>query len=385
LNVPVEVLAIMRERTGLDPDILGATFLERVWRRTLKSHASESACIKALAKNESSWTEMLDELVVPETWFFREEAAFAYLGNWLREYWQTSHTHSVFRALSLPCASGEEAYSIAITALESGLPAGRVQVDARDISPRAIAASQRGAYRGRSIRLIPRHAAEKYFKSAGEGLHTGEVLRTCTHFKASNVLHLNEGGAYPIVFCRNLLIYLSPEARQIALRNLQRAVAPEGVLFLGHGDCVAGLDELFERLPVDGAFAYRHRTTKPAPVVRERSRTRSRILPAVRMHSKTLRTVRPVRAVSQHDSLRRAQTLADEGSLDEARKQLIPLLKEHNEFADAWYLLGLVQSALGHTDEAELCYERTLALQPSHKEAVLHRALLGGERPGGAK
>lgn len=383
MNVPVEVLAIMRERTGLDPDILGAPFLERVWRRTLKSHSNETTCVKALAKNDAAWNEMLDELVVPETWFFREEAAFTYLGNWLREHWQPHHPHAVFRALSLPCASGEEAYSISITALESGLSANRVQVDARDISPRAIAAGQRGAYRGRSIRLIQPHAAEKYFKPAGEGLHTGEVLRMCTHFKTANVLHSNDG-AYPIVFCRNLLIYLAPEARHIALQNLKRAVAPDGVLFLGHADCIAGLDELFERLPVDGAFAYRHRTAKPVPVARERSRIRSRILPAVRTTGKTQRIAR---VCSPTEGLHRAQSLADAGALDEARKQLIRLLKEHSEFADAWYLLGLVQSALGHADEAELCYERTLALQPSHKEAVLHRALLdsGGGRSGGAK
>jgi chemotaxis protein methyltransferase WspC len=384
MSVPAALLALLRERTGLDPAVLGDALLERVWKRTLREQPDDASRLDLLARNGETWTALLDELVVPETWFFREERSFQYLQRWIRDTWMVEHPHALFNALSLPCATGEEAYSIAIVALNAGLHAAHVRVEARDISPRAIAAGLRAVYRERSVRHVARENAERFFTPAGDGLQVGELLRGCIHFQTGNVLNAAEHLAqFPVLFCRNLLIYLTPDARAAALETLSRLLAPGGVLFLGHADTVAGLETFFERLPEDGAFAYRRRAraqrlpTAPLPfaTIRPKSQLRKRPSPKTRLRSER----RAAQPDTSHEMVERARKLADGGELAAARALLIALLNKSDALADGWYLLGLVQSALGHPEEAALCYERTLALEPAHADASFHRALLSGE------
>lgn len=376
MKVPAELLALLRERTGLDPEILGAAVLDRVWSR--HNADGERAALDKLAAGGTAWIEFLDELVVPETWLFREERSFDVLRNWLRDEWLPRHPHTLFHALSLPCATGEEAYSIAATALEAGIAAGHVRVDAGDISRRAVAAGERGFYRGRSAQISKSRVAHRYFEDFDGGLRANDTLRACVTFRTANILNAGGyGSTYPVVFCRNLLIYLTREARTAALANLQRVLAPGGLLFLGHADTISGLEVLFERLPTEGAFAFRRRTENAptpksaAPTAINRAPARSSVI----RKTKTL----PHRR-TQEERLDRAKKLADSGSVSDARAELIELLRTNAALPEAWYLLGLLHAALGEMSEAESCYERTLKLEPTHPDAALHLALLVDDR-----
>ena len=106
---------------------------------------------------------MIEEVVVPESWFFRDERPFRWLADHVRARWITSPGRPPLHALSLPCAGGQEPYSIAITLRDAGLPAARFRIDAVDVSARLLEVVRRGVYSANSFRS-PRFAAR------GEGL-----------------------------------------------------------------------------------------------------------------------------------------------------------------------------------------------------------------------
>jgi chemotaxis protein methyltransferase WspC len=105
---------------------------------------------KHLQLAETEWSSLIEEVVVNETWFLRDEKPFQYLADHAKREWLA---HSEKRSiLSAPCASGEEAYSIAITLLEAGLTPGRFAIDGLDISERALQMARRRTYRATAFR-----------------------------------------------------------------------------------------------------------------------------------------------------------------------------------------------------------------------------------------
>ena len=82
---------------------------------------------------------LIEAVVVPETWFFRDRHAFVALARLAREEWLPSHREGALALLSLPCSTGEEPYSMAMALLDADVPANRFRVDAVDISTRSLA------------------------------------------------------------------------------------------------------------------------------------------------------------------------------------------------------------------------------------------------------
>ncbi len=91
---------------------------------------------------------LIEAVVVPETWFFRDREAFAALARLAREEWLPSAPQTgCCRLLSLPCSTGEEPYSMAMALLDAGVPADRFRIDAVDISAAALAQAERARVR----------------------------------------------------------------------------------------------------------------------------------------------------------------------------------------------------------------------------------------------
>ena len=166
------------------------------------------------------------------------------------------------RILSLPCAAGEEPYSIAIVLTEEGLPARRYQIDAVDISARRLASARRGVYSQNAFRGPGVRIGRVTFKQHPEGYEIDPELRTTVRFIQGSILdpRLLEGSPpYDVVFCRNLLIYLVPPARAALLRRINDVLAPDGVLLIGHADRLDSTEVGRGFVPTGdlGCFAYR--------------------------------------------------------------------------------------------------------------------------------
>jgi chemotaxis protein methyltransferase CheR len=215
------------------------------------------------------WDEAIDLLTTNETYFFREERQ-------LRAF--QLEVLPMLRALSRPsrrlaiwsagCATGEEAYTIAILVHTSRLfpvdaPEAShwdVRVYGTDISRRCVAAARRGVYGESSFRATPPEARRSFFPHQAGGWHVAEPIRALCHFGQMNILDEDRSrvfGGVDAIFCRNVLIYFDARARKAAIEALYERLNPGGVLFLGHSESLLNVSTAFELLHLRDDLVYR--------------------------------------------------------------------------------------------------------------------------------
>ena len=152
--ITAEFEDLLKRTMGLDAASIGASAIERaVQQRLAASGLPETgAYLERVRASPEELQELIEAVIVPETWFFRDREAFAALARLVYEEWLGAHATGVLRVLSLPCSTGEEPYSAAMALLDAGWPAERFRVDALDISAHALAAARRGVYGRNSFR-----------------------------------------------------------------------------------------------------------------------------------------------------------------------------------------------------------------------------------------
>ena len=144
--------------------------------------------------------------------------------------------------------------------LDAGVPADRFQVEAVDISARALARAARGVYGRNSFRGTDLAFRDRYFQPSAEGFRLDPAVRNCVRFHRGNFLSdaiRHSGAGYDFIFCRNLLIYLDPLMRRKVLDRLERLLTPAGVLFVGPVEQPLAVDHGFIRATIPMAFACR--------------------------------------------------------------------------------------------------------------------------------
>ena len=381
----LDIEALLKRSLGLDAASIGVRSLERAVRQ--RAAASGAADLPSYWQQLQHSTEELQELtesvVVPETWFYRDPAAFEAVSQFLRE----QPRGAPMRLLSLPCATGEEPYSLAMTLLGAGWQPSQFRIDAVDISRRALAAAQRGEYGRNAFRSADLGYRERYFEPLGEGRYrVGEAVRSAVRWQQANLFAdelLADLGPYQIVFCRNLLIYFDRPAQERALSVLSRLLAEPGWLFVGPSEGALLLEAGFEWLKLPRAFAFqRSRTAPPAalkPVRRvpaAQPAARATAVSAAPAPNATGAPAAPAPPQARNHLLQQASQLADQGRLAEAEQACNAHLKTEPASAQAMYLLGLLADARGDMARATDHYRRALYVDPGHEEALLHLASL---------
>lgn len=210
------------------------------------------ACAEAPEHHDHpAWAALLDAVTVQETRLFRIPAQCAALGAMLPRLAARARAEGrALRLLSAGCASGEEAFTLAAIARATA-PDWPVEVLGLDLCRPALARAQSGRLEpglGDPLALVPPPLLPDF----AEG-QPAPALRARARFRRAN-LHLDLGtaGEFDVVFCRNVLIYLTEEAREGLLARLRAALAPGGVLGLGPTDRhPPGLTHLGENL-LDG-------------------------------------------------------------------------------------------------------------------------------------
>jgi chemotaxis protein methyltransferase WspC len=190
---------------------------------------------------------------------------------------------------------------------------------------------------------------------------------------------------YDIVFCRNLFIYLTPPARQQALRTLARLVAPGGLLCMGHAEPLDPDDARFSRTGPDGFFLYRRTLmTSPHPALPAPARAPAAPRPQVpRVETIAPRpkresgAARPAEAKESFaDLLGRARSQADAGQLSAALESCRSIQVRFGPTADLYSLLGVIHQAREDRPAAAQAFRKALYLAPDHREALTHLMLL---------
>ncbi|MEM9161942.1 MAG: CheR family methyltransferase, partial [Cyanobacteria bacterium P01_F01_bin.4] len=166
--------------------------------------------------------------------------------------------------LSVPCSTGQEPYSIAIALLEAGLTPNQFEIQAIDISHQALTLAKRARYDSYSFRTPYPYNQQRYFYPHRGNQQLDASIQKLVQFRQGNVIDRllqDPPSPYNIIFCRNLLIYLTPTARHQTMARLEQWLSPTGLLFLGHAETYHVDKKKFTPVQYPLTFAFQRQTT----------------------------------------------------------------------------------------------------------------------------
>jgi chemotaxis protein methyltransferase WspC len=341
---------------------------------------------------------LIDAVVVPESWFFRDAEAFAMLAGIGVEKSRRLQAGGVLRLLSLPSSTGEEPYSMAMALLDAGVSVENFRIDAVDVSARAIAQGDRAVYGRNSFRGHDLTFRERHFDNTPLGYRPSEAVRQQVTFRHGNIMaadFIPGVEIYDIIFCRNLLIYFDRATQDRVVGVLRRLLHPNGTLFVAPSETNLLLAHDFVSAKVPLAFAFSKSvihpvdpkpktvrlrqdaahgsTARPRPDPPHASRPAK---PAVVPKTDPADPAQPPSPLGPPSGLDDAARLADRGRFVEAAACCEEHLRRQGPSVEAFHLLGLVRDAAGNPTDAADCYRKALYLDPEHHETLVHLALL---------
>ena len=203
--------------------------------------------------------QVINAFTVNETYFYREAHQFACMSReLLPALVRAREAGSRVRILCIPCASGEEPYSVALWLLENWplVDAYNVEIVGADIDTAALGQAREGWYEPRSLSRLSTELVDAYFEPAdGDRRRIIRDLRESVSFTSANLIEaasLRALGQFDLIFCRNVLIYFDDAARRSAAEHLYDALIPGGFLLLGHSEFDGADRRSFQLAPVPG-------------------------------------------------------------------------------------------------------------------------------------
>ncbi len=388
---------LLRQRVGLDVSTIGAGSMDRVLARRIK----ETACknideyFSLASRNKDEFQELTMELTIPETWFFRDRDSFVHLRTFVETIWQPGRHDQPLRILSVPCATGEEPYSIAMTLLEAGLSRGDFHIDGVDINSECLALARNGIFRPKSFRGTDLAFRSTYFSRNIEDKTftlSPDILDTVT-FSQANILSVSfpfERAAYDVIFCRNLLIYMDGESRVRVWEAITRLLAEGGIVFIGPAETAEfpGYAKIFPGY----SFAFQRTGNdieKKSSVVMQALEIKSQPARSIQNDNEksfaaafTPQVETETNTLPQENSTEEPVTLdyvrglADMGKHDLAIESCQKFLSQNGPTAEAYFVLGMILQEIGEPSQAEASYHKALYLDSSHEQALINLVLL---------
>jgi chemotaxis protein methyltransferase WspC len=434
--VQAQIESLLRDKMGWSANILGSKEIgraveKRMVERNLADLQTYLQQLQTLPQEIEALTELL---IVPETWFFRDWEPFVFLEEYVKSEWLLKLNYRPLRLLSVPCSSGEEPYSIAMTLFNIGLMSHQFQIDAVDISKTSLDRAREAVYGQNSFRVKNLEFQSRYFTKSENKYRLQESVTNAVNFMYGNLVapnFLSDKTPYDVIFCRNVLIYFDDAARVKAMETLNSLLRNQGLLFLGHAEKGQLLASSFVSVEHPFAFAYRkiensndalknpqkppsnNQQIKSPPEFTPRLERRnnspqlSEKLPSIKKQNaeiikpetrkfnpvfaskivppnpEKLKTQTSIKPPNSH--LETARKLADSGKLSEAANICETYLKEHNTSVEAYILLGEVYQGKGMEKQAEQCFQKAIYLAPNNYDALLHLTLLTEHRGDTAK
>ena len=353
-----------------------------------------------LASGDHAATEALAlELTIGETYFFRHLHHFAFLRDALRALARDRAAGDPIRLWSAGCSSGEEAYSMAITALEALGPAAErtVEILATDVNMNALARARAATYGAWSFRDVEPDVRARWFEPEGSGLRVADAPRSMVRFTEGNLLDgppsTSPGEAWSrgidVIFCRNVLIYFEPAAIARVAERFGAALARGGLLMPGPSDPLLRSPSLVvngTRELISYTRAHDEVVAVAAPALRlvkapSPSPSPSPSPPPPRAVAVSTPTPAPVAAAPRGEAITRARRLADSGDLVAAATLIDDALAGDPLQEEAHLLRAILAQARGDHARAAADADRAILLRSSfafaHVIAASSRAQLG--------
>jgi chemotaxis protein methyltransferase WspC len=353
--------------------------------------------IELLQNSPAELDKLIEVITVPETWFFRMKDTFIFLDNYVKAEWLFGKKNRKLRILSMPCATGEEPYSIAMTLFECGLQSENFHIDAGDINSVCIERARQAVYTHYSFRgEKSEELIKRYFTKNKALFELKQQVKDAVHFFQKNILEysiIDSGSKYDMVFCRNMLIYLDAENQQKAIAILNGVLREDGLLFLGHAESGILFNTKFVSVKEKGCFAFRIQEPAPPPSIipieKEKHSSHKHNHPdhhahhhhekkheehaaSKHEHNKTedVKTHHH-KASTDNSLLQQAENSANAGTLKAAEK-LCREYMEHNRLDEkAYFLMGMVLMASEKYIEAEVFFHKAVYIKPDYYDALL--------------
>ncbi len=348
-------------------------FTKRIQEKGFQSYQDYYHFIKYHPEGDGELRELIDLLTVMDTHFFRNKAHFdllieTVLPEIIKRKEKTGERG--IRCWSAGCATGDEAYSLAIALMEV-LPSPSdwdISILGTDINRNGLAVAKRGVYPKSHLAHLPQTYLNKYFKREGSNHRLIPEIKEMVQFMDHNLSRdpfTNERmQALDLLFCRNVLIYLDERSTRRILEGFYHCLLPGGYLFLGHAEILWQMDHQFETILFPQTFVYRKRVS--AGIIQPPCFGRKELIEARE------RSPLPV----LRSALSMATQLANEGKYQEASDLLCRWVAEDPLAVEAHYLLGTLWLNSNRFEEAEVQFKRVLYLRPQAVMAHFHLGTL---------
>ncbi len=203
--------------------------------------------LSATTYTDTEWQAVIHTLTIGETYFMREKAHFDLLRHDLLPPLiakRRDFGNLYLNIWSAGCASGEEAYSLAILLHEllPDIARWNIHLLGTDLNGRSLALARAGVYREWAFRQVDDGFKQAYFDPAPDGWRIKPFLARRVSFRHANVLETMPAPQFDLILCRNVLLYFSPTSAMKAETIFHEALAPSGVLLLGHAETIRQRD-----------------------------------------------------------------------------------------------------------------------------------------------
>jgi len=247
----IDIFTQLRVRTGHDfSNYKRATILRRIERRLgLRELPGLAAYSKYLREQPQEVYHLMKDLLISVTNFFRDQESIETLNKTvIPRIFESKKPEDPVRVWVAGCATGEEAYSLAMLLVEymtsEALPM-NLQIFATDLDQDAIQVAREGYYREAELADVSSERLLRFFNREAEGYRVRRELRESILFAVHNVIKDPPFSHLDLVSCRNLLIYLNRNAQSRVLEVLHFALSPSSYLFLGASESIEGAKDLF--------------------------------------------------------------------------------------------------------------------------------------------
>ncbi len=245
--------------------------LQRMNKIGLRKFSDYLARLENAATGQEELYALAQLLVNNETYFFREDFQLkTFAQEIMPELIEAAVTEgrSTLKVWSAGCSSGEEAYTLAMLICErNDLGSLGVEIYGTDLDEEMIGRAQRGLYGSSSFRVISEYFSKKYFIPRGRKYQLSDAVRGMVKFNCANLLSFGSSRELQnldAIFCRNVLIYFSLEAKQALVEKFHQALRPGGFLLLGHSESLLNLSTAFR------VRHFKHDLVHQKPTLKER-------------------------------------------------------------------------------------------------------------------
>ncbi len=257
------IFVLLSHRTGTNfANYKPATICRRLDRRlTDLGIANLEVYLKYIQENPKETDQLFNTILIGTTAFFRDKEAFSVLETYLEKIITNKKTGEPIRIWIAGCATGEEAYSVAILVyqyLERQTENHAIQIFATDIDQDALSFGRKGVYPITALDNVPTDLLEKYFLKKGEKHY--EVVKTIRNlvlFSKHDITATPPFIRLDLISCRNLLIYFGANLQKQIFPIFHYSLLPRGYLFLGKSESIGNFTDLFEAVDSKNKFFQR--------------------------------------------------------------------------------------------------------------------------------